>query len=605
MNIKPNHAMKKTASILLMVAACLIAAKAQTETTPAAPAAATDTNATVAPAEPAAAVATNSAPAPAADTAVATNSAPTATVTTAPAPESAAATNAPVTTTEAAATNAPAGEATAGGATTPAPAAVGIPQIKFSDVPITTAIENLARLANINYVLDPKIGYGQPDANGQIKAEPTLSIRWENITAENALLALLDNYNLQLVSDKRTGISRITTKDPTAPPPLFTKVVQLKYASTSNMIEAAQSVLTDKRSKVMPDHRTSQIIVVATDPEQTAIETLVAQLDKPTRQVLIETRLIQISSTPSTKKGVDWSGTLQNQNVTFGNGKSLGTFTTTFPGSGTPPTDYNTVGNIMNVVGGGGFSWNTKSGTTPDIGFLNADGLSAVLSFLNQSAEAQVMSTPRVVTLDNEQANISVTRGYPIFNVTAGTANTAGGSSITYSNVGTVLHVTPRISANDYIWLRVLPEVSSFFGNFTQSVPNTGTGGGSSVVTAPIFDSRTMETQVLIPNSNTLVMGGLVQNNPSASYTKVPLLGDVPGLGFFFRSENKSEDRENLLIFITPTIVRDTDFQAAPHASEFLQSKQMPMKAPMHPGTAWDSAQPAGNWSDPISDNNK
>jgi len=114
-----------------------------------------------------------------------------------------------------------------------------------------------------------------------------------------------------------------------------------------------------------------------------------------------------------------------------------------------------------------------------------------------------------------------------------------------------------------------------------------------------------METQVLIPNSNTLVMGGLVQNNPSASYTKVPLLGDVPGLGFFFRSENKSEDRENLLIFITPTIVRDTDFQAAPHASEFLQSKQMPMKAPMHPGTAWDSAQPAGNWSDPISDNNK
>ncbi len=614
MNTQPKLAIKKSTCILLVAAASFIAAKAQTESAPSAPAsiAAVDTNTT-----PVSDTAPAASPAPAVDT----NAAPVASSTTTSMAEVSPATSGVTSTatnnvTSTTNTSVPAVETVADNATSapPAPAVVGIPQIKFSDVPITTAIENLARLANINYVLDPKIGYGQPDANGQLKAEPTLSIRWENITAENALLALLDNYGLQLVPDKHTGISRITTKDPTAPPSLFTKVVQLKYTSTSNMIEAAQSVLTDKRSKVMPDNRTSQIIVVATDPEQTAIETLVAQLDKPTRQVLIETRLIQISSTPSTKKGIDWSGTLQNQNVSFGNGNSLGTFTTTFPGGGggggtdpagnpipsTPKTSYNTMGSILSVVGNGGFSWNSKSGTTPNIGFLNADGLNAVLSFLNQSSEAQVMSTPRVVTLDNEEATISVTRGYPIFNVTAGTANTAGGSSVTYSNVGTVLHVTPRVSANDYIWLRVLPEVSSFFGNFSQSVPNTGTSGGSVVVTAPIFDSRTMLTQVLIPNSNTLVLGGLVQNNPTAGYTKVPLLGDVPGLGFFFRSENKSEDRENLLIFITPTIVKETDFQAAPTAGDFLKSKPEPMKSPMDPHTAWDSAQTPGNWSDPI-----
>ena len=86
----------------------------------------------------------------------------------------------------------------------PRPAA-GIPLIQFSDVPITTAIENLARQAGINYMLDPKIGYGQPDQNGQVKPEPTLSIRWENITAENALLALLDNYGLQLVDGQEDG----------------------------------------------------------------------------------------------------------------------------------------------------------------------------------------------------------------------------------------------------------------------------------------------------------------------------------------------------------------------------------------------------------------
>ena len=331
-------------------------------------------------------------------------------------------------------------------------AAVGIPQIKFSDVPITTAIENLARLANINYMLDPKIGYGLPDANGQVKVEPTLSIRWENITAENALLALLDNYSLQLVNDKRTGIARITVKDPTAPPVLFTKVIQLKYASVSNMIDSAQSVLSDKRSKVLTDPRTSQLVVVATDPEQQAVDALVQQLDKPTRQVLIETRLVEISTNPRTQKGVDWSGTLQQQHVSFGNGNSLGTFTTTFPSTGSDPAGVatsggtsTTAGSVVNAVGGGGFSWNTKGGLTPNIGFLNADGMSAVLSFLNSSADAQIMSTPRIVTLDNEQATISVTRGYPVFQVSAGTANTAGGSSVSYSNVGTVLMVTPRI----------------------------------------------------------------------------------------------------------------------------------------------------------------
>ena len=562
--------MKKPCYILLVALTCQLAAKAQTNLPASVQLA--DTNA------------------------VATNA-------------TAAAAASPETNSVAATTNNPA--TTDASASAPA-VAVGIPQIKFSDVPITTAIENLARLANINYMLDPKIGYGLPDANGQVKVEPTLSIRWENITAENALIALLDNYSLQLVHDKRTGIDRITLKDPTAPPPLFTKVIQLKYASVSNMIDSAQSVLTDKRSKVLTDLRTSQLVVVATDPEQQAVEALVSQLDKPTRQVLIETRLIEVSTNPRTQKGVDWSGTLQNQHVNFGNGNTAGTFTTTFPsaggvdgtgassggtaGVGTPTTTGDA---IRTVVGGGGVSWNTKGGFTPNVGFLNADGLSAVLSFFNSSADAQIMSTPRIVTLDNELATISVTRGYPIFNVSAGTANTAGGSSVAYSNVGTILMVTPRISANDYIWLKVTPEVSSFFGNFSQSVATGGSGSQSSVLTAPVFDTRVLTTQVLIPNSNTLVMGGLVTDNPNGTYTKVPLLGDVPGLGFMFRSEDKHLNKDNLLIFITPTIVKDTDFQTS-KSGEFLKSKPEQLKQTMNPNTAWDSPVPKGGWTDPV-----
>ena len=191
--------------------------------------------------------------------------------------------------------------------------------IQFQDVPITTAIENLARLADINYLLDPKIGYGQPDQNGQIKPEPTISVRWENVSARQALLAVLDNYNLELVEDSKTKIARISIKNPNAPPPLITRVIQLKYSSVSNMEAAVESALTDKRSRVVPDSRTSQLVVVATESEQDAVDTLVEQLDKPTRQVLIETRLMEVSSSPTTTKGIDWSGTLSGQHVSFGN----------------------------------------------------------------------------------------------------------------------------------------------------------------------------------------------------------------------------------------------------------------------------------------------
>ena len=474
-----------------------------------------------------------------------------------------------------------------------------IPLIQFQDVPLTTAIENLARQAGINYLLDPKIGYGQPDANGQVKAEPTLSIRWENITAEHALLALLDNYGLQLVPSPQTKIVRITTKDPSAPPPLITRVVQLKYSSTSNMVDSIVAALTDKRSRVLPDTRTSQLVVVATEPEQEAVDTLVNELDKPTRQVLIETKLVEISSNPSTTKGIDWSGTLAAQNFSVGNGSTfLVQPTAAVPGTETTVNGVTTIsgaqpaqpGLLSGILGNPGILANSADGLNPSTMFLNADGVHAVLSFLNSSSDAQVISTPRVVTLDNEMATISVTRAFPIINVTAGTANTSGGSSITYSNIGTILQVTPRISANDYIWLKVIPDVSSFFGTVTKTIQGA-------IFQADEFDVRHIDTQVLIPNANTLVMGGLVKDSPQASYTKVPFLGDIPVLGYAFRSENKSLDKDNLLIFITPTIVKDSDY--TPTATDFLKSRPNVMKSPLNPHTWWDSSQPRGDWSNP------
>jgi general secretion pathway protein D len=233
----------------------------------------------------------------------------------------------------------------------------------------------------------------------------------------------------------------------------------------------------------------------------------------------------------------------------------------------------------------------TAHGFNPSTAFLNADGVSAVLSFLNSSSDAQVVSTPRVVTLDNETATISVTRAFPIINVTAGTANTTGGSQLTYSNLGTILMVTPRISANDYIWLKVQPSVSSFFDTVTKVINGLQNQ-------ADEFDIRSIDTQVLIPNANTLVMGGLVQDNPNVSFTKVPLLGDIPIVGYAFRSEKKSAVKDNLLIFITPTIVKDADFH--PTKTDFLNSKPRLIRGEINPHSWWDSGTPEGDWSNPV-----
>jgi len=191
----------------------------------------------------------------------------------------------------------------------------------------------------------------------------------EKASAEQALAALLNNYALQLVEDPKSKIARITTKNPAALPPLLTKIYQLKYASPTNLLASVQGTIDPKRSKVLPDTRTSQLVLVATENEITAVDELVLNLDTQTKQVLIEARLVETVVNPSTTKGVDWSGTLKSQNVAFGNGITTGTTTTgpgtpnttttVLPGGATTSTttapSYNTSTVLSSLLGGGGF----------------------------------------------------------------------------------------------------------------------------------------------------------------------------------------------------------------------------------------------------------
>jgi hypothetical protein len=451
-----------------------------------------------------------------------------------------------------------------------------IPLIVMDDVPLTDAIRNLARQAALNYMLDPRISFGQVGADGKPIAQPSVSIRWENVTAGQALQALLNNYNLQMIDDIKSRIARITVKDPAAPDPLVSKVFQLRYSGPTNILASVQTTLTDKRSRVVADVRTSQLVVVATEKELDDVAQLIQRLDTQTKQVLIEARLIETSINPSSIKGIDWTGTLENQNIALGNNLQ----SAPVPSASANRPLASAWPKMM---------FDTSKGFNPATAFLDADGVSAVLHFLNQYSEANVLSCPRTVTLDNEPATISVVRASPILNVTAGTANTTGGSQTTYTNLGVILNVTPRISADNFVNLRVSPEVSRIFDTITKTI-------GGETYQADEYDLRRIDTHVMIPSGNTLVLGGLVQDDVRKGNTKVPVLGDIPILGYAFRSDTQSRQKNNLMIFITPTIVQDSDYQ--PTKSTFLNTP-VPLKDSVEPDWGpWNSGKPK-DWSKP------
>ncbi len=417
-----------------------------------------------------------------------------------------------------------------------------------------------------------------------------VSLRWENVTAEDALQEVLDNYGLMLVVNPKTTVGRVTRK-PTVLP-LTTAIVQLKYSSPTNIMEVLKSTFVDPRSKVSADLRTSQLVVVTTTQEMYAATNLIAVLDTPTKQVLIEARMLETAKSPRSVKGIDWSGTLEGQNFSFGNGITSGQTTTRTPGDSSTTTlpsgrtmttssGTSSTTELLTSIGSGGISANTLRGFSPSTAFLNADGVHAVLSFLNSDNDTEVVATPRAVTADNQTAILSVTRAFPIFEVTPGSANVAAAAQVKYTNLGTILKVTPRITANSNIALKVVPEVSNIDSKDRQII-------NGNVNEANVYAIRRMEADVVIPSGNTLVMGGLISDNSSKSYNKVPILGDLPGVGLAFRKDSKSRNKANLIIFVTPTIINDQDFQ--PTASTFLRTPVPPQNDVQE--SAWDSGKP-------------
>lgn len=295
------------------------------------------------------------------------------------------------------------------------------------------------------------------------------------------------------------------------------------------------------------DAAKSKTIVVTDIPSiLDRIETILEKVDRKPSQVLVEAKFIEVNDNYLRDIGVELSGSFEID------GDPLGAAENFFDAK---PNAFNPASTDMT----GKRTLNTFSEITFESG-----SASLLINLIQEDDDSKILSAPSVLTLNNQEATIIVGQKYPIIE---SDVSGSGGDSITsttldyYENIGIQLNVVPQISDQGYINMIVHPSVSSIVGE-EQGVVSSG-DSAQSLTTYPIINIREAETQILLKNSETAVIGGLLEERDSTTQFKIPLLGDIPILGHLFRRNVDNKQTVDLLIFLSATVV-DIDTYSQP-----------------------------------------
>lgn len=430
------------------------------------------------------------------------------------------------------------------------PNAVGVREFQGDDV--GQVLRLLARQSKINMVV-----------SDQIPPNTTVTMRLEDVTALQAIAIIVKAKGLFM--DKIDNVYYIKTAAERGAEPTESDSYQFSYSRAK---DTAPLIAAQLQSKDAPqvDERTNTMFYRETRSNIDAIRKLLVQIDKPTKQVMIEARLVEVNANPRQSYGLNWSGVV---------GSSTNAQAIRYGGSGLPsapkfiqqtnpvtgqvsfqpdpsnlPTYPETFSNGQ--VGLNDFLRNGNNPLNPlfnQISILSAPQLSVTLRMLNEDADAEFLANPRVVTADNQQAKIEIIRNQPVpqlnFNEQTATAVFGGFQDKKFGNT---LIVRPSVNKDNYITLSVKPEISNKVGDQTFAF-------AGATVASPIIDTRTLDSNVLIKSGDTLAIGGLLQDEQTKARTKVPVLGDIPVLGYFFQERLNARTKRNLLVFVTPTII--------------------------------------------------
>ncbi len=424
--------------------------------------------------------------------------------------------------------------------------ASGRVSLDFNDVELSVFVRFISELTGKNFVLDDVV----KKAGGRISVYSPTKVTHDQ--AYSMFVAALEVSRLAVIT--KGNVHQIVAMGD-LPPERGAFVYKLKHANATdlaailtNLVARSQTVAQtapgtrplfrplsefEAPVQVFADKATNSIIISSTKSAYTKLQSVIRDLDTRRKQVFVEAvilevqvdRLRQIGSDPIQVIGAGKSGSLQG-----------------IASLNTAPENLST---IATAIAGGA--------TGGAVTVLNTVNVRAFLQLLMSLTDTNILSTPQVLAADNQKAKIVVGENRPF--PTGQAQGITGGTLVTIErkDVGVTLEITPQVLENDLIRLEIKQEITAIAENVAQTIGS----GTSSVPVGPTTTKRSMETTTVAKDQQTLVIGGLVRDDLVINERKVPLLGDIPFLGWLFRFQSRASIKLNLLVFLTPTIVTD------------------------------------------------
>jgi general secretion pathway protein D len=296
----------------------------------------------------------------------------------------------------------------------------------------------------------------------------------------------------------------------------------------------------DASTRITAQKSSNQLLVRTRPAQWKEIESAIKRLDNAPLQVQIETRILEVSLTGTLDRGVQW-------------------YLGRLAGNSTSTTVADTAGS-QGALGAGGAALGSSSLFYSFV----SDNLQVALRALETNGRTQVLSAPSLVVMNNQQAQIQVGDNIPINQTTVNT-NTSDTtlSSVEYVQTGVILDVVPRINPGGLVYMDI-----------QQQVSDADTSSITATQTNPRISTRSVSTQVAVQSGQTVLLGGLIQQNNTDSDTSVPYLGRIPGLGWLFGTNSKSKGRTELIVLITPRVITSNS-QSRQVTDDYRQQMQL------------------------------
>ncbi|CAJ1909595.1 GspD family T2SS secretin variant ExeD [Aeromonas hydrophila] len=362
-----------------------------------------------------------------------------------------------------------------------------------------------------------------------------------------------------------------------------TRVFYLKYGKAKDLVEVlkgvSSSIEADKKGgaatttggggasigggklAISADETTNALVITAQPDVMAELEQVVAKLDIRRAQVLVEAIIVEIADGDGLNLGVQWANTNGGGTQFTNTGLPIGSVAIA-------AKDYKDNGTTT------GLASLAKEFNGMAAGFYHGNW-AALVTALSTNSKSDILSTPSIVTMDNKEASFNVGQEVPVQSGSqSSTTSDQVFNTIERKTVGTKLVVTPQINEGDSVLLNIEQEVSSVANKPAEGTATLG----------PTFDTRTIKNAVLVKSGETVVLGGLMDEKTSETVSKVPLLGDIPVLGYLFRSTNNSTSKRNLMVFIRPTILRDANIYTGVSSNKYTEFRNEQVEAAAQEG---------------------